>query len=276
MDIATAMDVHDRAGKFNVLGTLKNLVGALGAQNPLVVADTEEERAAMKLRVAAPEDGSANSHTHPENKPEDSRTEKEKFIDFHTPRMMEKLQSDFDKSGIPGEPQDHLPPEEKVRYIYSGMYDSYQAENGTDYVPTTGDVISFMHNRTMSDPETSTYQEVMTCTKFFTNTLILDDYKNMNLTESDINAVATAPIYDEEIQDLLMGHGYHLETFQQGFYHIFPLRFDFLPEEATKDVEILCSFLVEEVFVPAGESACQHRMEEIILTNAKAMHKESK
>ena len=206
-----------------------------------------------------------------------ARTKKEKFIDFHTPRMMEKLRSDFDKSGIPGEPEEHLPSEEKVRYIYSGMYDSYQAENGTDsdISPTTGDVISFMHNRTMSNPETTTYQEVLTCTKFFTSTLILDDFKNMNLTELDVQTVASAPLLDEELQDLIVSHGYHLETFQQVFYHIFPLRFDLLPEEATKDVDVLCSFLVEEVFAPAGESVCQQRMEEIILTNAKAMHTES-
>ena len=107
-------------------------------------------------------------------------------------------------------------------------------------------MISFMHNRSMSDPESSTYQEVLTCTKFFTNTLILDDFQNMNLTESDVLTVASAPLIDEELQDLIVGHGYHLETFQQGFFPIFPLRFDFLPEEATKDVEILCSFLVEE------------------------------
>ena len=35
--------------------------------------------------------------------------DKEKYINFDTSRMMEKLRSDFDESGIPGEPEDHLP-----------------------------------------------------------------------------------------------------------------------------------------------------------------------
>ncbi len=92
----------------------------------------------------------------------------------------------------------------------------------------------------------------------------------------DIMSIAVAPAEDAELRDLLVGHGYQVDLFAEGWLNLFPLRFDLLPDGATHDVEVLCSFLVEELFIPAGESTCQHRLEEIILTNAVAMHEESK
>lgn len=107
----------------------------------------------------------------------------------------------------------------------------------------------------------------------FQDTLHLTENETtgMNFTSMDLVSVGLS-CREEGISAQLVDLDYDPDHFCPAFSTLLPLRVELLPPEVTSNLEVLCSFLVEDLFMVAGEPPCMHHMEQIVLQNAKEAH----
>lgn len=185
---------------------------------------------------------------------------------------LKKLKADFERLGLSGTPEEKLPSEDEAAEYFSAMYDHIHAQNQTTNNTATAnatDAIMFIHQRT-GNVNTSSFQEQQLCQLMFQDTLHLDENATtgLNFTSMDLMSVGLS-CEEESFSAQLADLHYDPDHFCPAFSTLLPLRVELLPPEVKSDLEVLCSFLVEDLFMVAGEPPCMHQMEEIVLRNAK-------
>ena len=187
-------------------------------------------------------------------------------------QAMDDMSRKFNASGFDGgTAEESLPSFDDVKHLYEVMYDTFNSTDSSSgnstARPTEEDAMNYLNSRIMSDPDSTTAKEGWVCIDMFRSVLNVSLDSPMNLTNDDITTV-TDSCRDDRNRYALEANGYSVDNFCPLFGSLLPLRFQVLPESVKTNLTSLCSFVVDNIFVTAGEPMCYHRMEEVVLANA--------
>lgn len=213
------------------------------------------------------------------------------------------IRDDFDRKGLTGSHEEKLPSEAELKEITAGMYDSIKADNETNATaPSTADAMMFMADRLEGDSRTTAFQEASICYDMFVRvlhppTFDTDDSRSgseeevsklkpdyvpetprnltaLDMTQDELERVAalcTQPEFTTRLEEL----NYVPDHFCPAFQLLLPIRVPILPVEIQSNLQYLCGYIADDLFITAGEPECYHRMEEIVIKNGIANGQET-